>query len=429
MKNFLLISLLCLSAACGDFNTSLPDTNKNSTIEYSQVDPFTAQEISDMNSGEFEKRKLIMNIGLNVLVPATQRFYDDTVNLQVKTRLLCSAYRSATDTVELEDEIKQTWKKAMESYHYLEAMMIGPIQERDYEIRYKLYSHALTKTNTCSIDKEIVKLFDNPNYVYKESFNITGLDALEYLYHSPPTHSCSRARGNMINWSEQSLQVRNISKCAYIQRSTDYIIKIAKRLNDSWNPHYGNLTKRILENGVLGDENQTINNFSDSLFYLDKVLKDNKLAMPLGLTDLCPTASCSKSAEHQMSKFSIKAMYYNLLGFKALFNGKDYMNSRSINGFGFDDYLKENGATELKNRMNANIDLTLTKLDQLSDQDLVSLVDSMNKEDCLATTREDRKVEICAIHKDIKSISDDLKNDFLVYLALKAPRQAQGDND
>lgn len=429
MKKFIYLIISLSLISCGDFNSSLPEKNNANDGGYTGTDPFSAEDLANINSGRFGKRKLLMNLGINVISPSVERFYNDTLNLHTKTQNLCLNYRDKNSVLNTELEVRALWEKAMESYHYLEAMMVGPMSDNDYDLRYKLYSFSLTKTNTCSIDKEIVKLFENPNSTFKESYNRIGLDALEYLYFSPATPSCKRPRGNMSAWAQRPELERKISKCAYIQRTTKHLLNLSKDLKNSWHPNFGNLTKKIIENGIFGNLDQAINTFSDSLFFFDKDLKDYKLAMPLGLNEECSTPTCPNSVEHIKTNFSFNALYFNLLGFKALLNGQDYMNERSINGFGFDDYLVSVNASQLKVRMNSNINLTLENLSKLKGQDLKEIASTLSKENCLITTRTNRLVEACAIYHDIKSISDDLKNDFLVYLALRAPRQAQGDND
>jgi predicted lipoprotein len=430
MKNLILFTLVSISLlSCGDFNTSLPKDRPSNNNEYTGTDPFSPDELANINSGKFSKRKLLMNLGINVISPAVQRFYDDTLNLQITTRNLCQHYRDGQVNSHLENEVKDYWKSAMESYHYLESMMIGPMSDNDFEIRYKLYSFALTKTNKCSIDKEIVKLYDNPNAAFRENFNRVGLDALEYLYHSPATYSCRRPRGSMAAWGNLSELERKRSKCAYIQRTTDFLTQTAKSLKDTWVPTSGNLTKQIVENNLFGNLDQAVNVFSNALFYLDKDLKDYKLAMPLGINEDCPTATCPNSVEHKKTTLSFKSMYYNVLGFKALLTGKDTMNVRSIDGFGFDDYLDTVNAEDLKNQMLTNINTALANLKAYENKSFTDELAGLDKANCLNSTTTNRLVEVCALYQDVKKISDDLKNDFLVYLALKAPRNAQGDND
>jgi predicted lipoprotein len=429
MKILNIVLLLMLTSSCGDYNSSLPSEKTGTPQIVSGTDPFSAEELSSINSGAFEKPKLLMNLGLNVLYPATLRFYKDALHLNTTVRNLCFEYRSSTDHQAIEEKVKSKWKNAMESYHYLEGMMVGPIADLDFEKRYKLYSFALTRTNECSIDKEIVKLHNNPNISYRTSFNRTGLDALEYLLHSPATFTCKRPRGDMNAWGKLPLNQRKISKCAYLSRTSDYLLKNAKELKVTWDPSGLNLTKSIIERNIFGNLDESINTFSDALFYLDGDLKDHKLALPLGLSEDCSTEKCPQSVEHIKTNFSINAIHFNLLGFKALFNGNDLLNSRSLDGFGFDDFLKNSNATHLEKRMNKNLDVAIENTRKLLDQDLKTLIQNMDKTSCLQTTSENRLVEICAIYKDIKKVSDDLKNDFLVYLALKAPRQAQGDND
>lgn len=430
MKNIILLSLLSLIiASCGDFNNSLPKENNSSGDEYSGTDPFSADELANINSGSFSKKKLIMNLGINVISPAVQRFYDDTLNLHITTKNLCNDYTNGQVSSHLENEVRDYWKSAMESYHYLEAMMVGPMSDNDYEVRFKLYSFGLTKTNLCSIDKEIVKLYENPNITYRENFNRVGLDALEYLFFSPASYSCRRPRSNMSAWANLPEQERKSSKCKYMLRTTDFLTNTAKSLKNSWSPSAGNLTKKIINNNIFGNLDQAVNTFSNALFYLDKDLKDYKLAMPLGMHQDCSTETCPKSIEHEKTNFSFKSMYYNVLGFKAILTGKDYMNARSINGFGFDDYLETVNAQNLKDQMIQNIDNALLALKSYENKSFTDELVAMDKTKCLNTTSNNRLEEVCALYQDIKNISDDLKNDFLVYLALKAPRQAQGDND
>lgn len=429
MKTIKLALILILATSCGDYNSSLPNEQTGAPKVITGNDPFTAEELSNINSGSFKKQKLVMNLGLNVLYPASLRFYQDALHLNTTVRNLCFEYRKSTNTEELENRVKTKWKRAMESYHYLEGMMVGPMAELDFERRYKLYSFALTKTNQCSIDKEIVKLHNNPSIRYKTSFNRTGLDALEYLLHSEATFSCKRPRGDMNAWGQLPLNERKISRCAYISRTSDYLLSVAKELKVAWDPSGQNLTKSIIERNIFGNLDESINTFSDALFYLDGDLKDHKLAIPLGLNAECAREKCPKRVEHINTNFSMNSIYFNLLGVKALFNGADILNSRSLNGFGFDDFLKTSNASHLEKRMNDNLDRAIANTKKLLNVNLSEMVKTMDKTKCLQSTSENRAVEICAIYRDIKHISDDLKNDFLVYLALKAPRQAQGDND
>ncbi|OUR96950.1 hypothetical protein A9Q84_11480 [Halobacteriovorax marinus] len=429
MKTLNIILLLLLTTSCGDYNSSLPSEKNQAPKIVTGTDPFTADELSNMNSGPFEKQKLLMNLGLNVLYPASLRFYEDALHLHTTVRNLCFSYRQSTDIAAIEAKLKAKWKNAMESYHYLEGMMVGPIADLDYEVRYKLYSFALTKTNTCSIDKEIVKLHGNPAAAFRKSFNRTGLDALEYLIHSPATFTCRRPRGDMNAWGNLPETERKISRCGYLTRTSAYLLQTAKELKATWDPSAQNLTKAIVERSLFGNLDESINTFSDALFYLDGAFKDHKLAIPLGLNSDCGAEKCPKRVEHKETNFSFNSMYYNLLGFKALFNGNDILNSRSLNGFGFDDFLKSSNAAHLELRINQNLDRAITNVSKLQNRNFSKLIKEMDKTTCLQTTSENRLVEICAIHKDIKKITDDLKNDFLVYLALKAPRQAQGDND
>ena len=75
----------------------------------------------------------------------------------------------------------------------------------------------------------------------------------------------------------------------------------------------------------------------EGLFYLDKVVKDLKLALPAGFdARRCRSAGgCENTVEFLTSELSIESIYYNLDASQKLFSDKDDVN--------FYDYLESKG--------------------------------------------------------------------------------------
>jgi hypothetical protein len=114
--------------------------------------------------------------------------------------------------------------------------------------------------------------------------------------------------------------------------------------------------------------------------------------------------------------------------FAAVFRGTGV---QGLGIFGFDDYLGSLGHADVSTDILSLVQQSRVIAETLmSRASLREQIDQMDARSCRQTTRENRLVEICAFHGDIKLLVTKLKTDFLSVLsALKGPTRTEGDND
>ena len=429
MKRILLIGFILSISSCGDFKQDQLTEGPNASAEA------IIDNLESINSGKFSIDKVLLNFGLNVMVPSVFEFNKNIVDLNSHIELYCDAisnypaehYKEETFQTQ-KSKLQNQWKKAMSTYHRLEAFKFGALSNNAEELGLSFYAWPLQ--NSCRIDLEIAKNSGKNDIEFgSKSFNLMGLGALEtILFTKAASHNCPSVPAFLTKWMNESAKTRHVDQCTYMKKVSTSLLINAKVLSDKWDPKLENFSVSMVRGKSRAQKLQSLNDLSNSLFYVEKIVKDTKVGTPSGILN-CKLKSCPENSEHLLSKMSIEAVISNLQGFYYAFNGIDP--DTNINGMGVDDYLISQNHESVASAMNNAITNAINRFSvHVGKKSLYELSLEVSKNLCDASTSENRTIEICALYQDLRGITNILKNDYLLALRdIEAPSQSQGDMD
>ena len=245
-----------------------------------------------------------------------------------------------------------------------------------------------------------------------------GLGALEYLVFTGKEHSCRASMTGFATWNDRSQNSVDLARCSYLKLLSSENSSVAMNLEQrmtSYEKQFGDWSKL----DITSVQN-LLQEFSNSYFFLDTVVKDRKIGLAAGLKpELCPRKGCNTLVEQSHSELSKDSITANLQAFNDIFSGPDNGEAQK----GFYHLLESKGAIALASRMVLNLENAISNL-KSEGRSLFELAEESGS-DCSAG--DDRS--ICQHYSDVKTVTDDLKGEFLEILKLKAPKSAQGDSD
>ena len=197
----------------------------------------------------------------------------------------------------------------------------------------------------------------------------------------------------------------------YATALVDNVGAVAEELLDTWAVDGGDWGGALASYGdgdsLYEDRLASLNALFHALFYMETVVKDRKLAQPLGLRDCDQGPVCAGALESQFADAGLEHLAANLEGARMLLTGGD--------GSGFDDLLIHAGRE----------DLVVAALDALDGASAaVDAVDGTAL-DVLATEPD----QLMAVHDALKGFTDILKGEFAATLLLDIPSEAATDTD
>lgn len=401
----ILVLLVGLLLAAG-FTAACSDSN-NATNNVAGEDTEAAQA----------RRAVLANLGENVIL-ATY------VDFEARAEALETAASTHADTQDDANRqaVQDAWDEAMQVWQRAEMFQLGPAGAMGAvvggeDLRDQIYSWPIT--NACRVDQELVEQnYQDPDAFASEPVNVRGLDALEYLlFYDGTDNAC--APNSSINtdgsWSALDAAELETRRAEYAHTLAVDLSRRATTLREAWDPQGGNF---LAELSNAGDGSQTyatsqeaLNAVSDAMFYLDKEVKDMKLAHPAGLVD-CVEDVCPKDRESLWANRSLDNVRQNLIGFQQLYLGGAADDDDAL---GFDDLLRGMGANQLADDMDARISDALASVDAVEG----TMVDA------LASNPQ----SIIDVYDATKAITDLFKSQFFDVLDLEVPQRGEGDND
>lgn len=311
----------------------------------------------------------------------------------------------------------EAWDRAMGHWQQAEIALVGPAGAMGTtpggeDRRDAIYSWPIV--NPCRVDQELVeRAYADVDAFAAENVNVRGLDALEYLlHHTADTNACAPNASINLN-GEWSPVVPELAarRAAYAVTAATLVVRDAEALLARWDDAFlASLQSAGEGSEAFATAQEALNAISDALFYLDKEVKDTKLADPLGLSMACTAEVCPELRESRYAGRSIANIADNLRGFRRIFAG-----AMDGAGRGFDDLLVEVGAPALSAQMLGLIDAAIGIADGFE----------VDLPDLLAENR----LALQPLYDAVKDISDLLKTQFLTTLDLEVPNRAEGDND
>lgn len=326
----------------------------------------------------------------------------------------------AARTPESVEQVRAAFREAMSAWQTLEVHRIGPAARKSedpaagQDLRDQVYAWPLG--GRCNIETQVVSEgYAQPDFS-TQLINVRGLGTLEYLLFNDeagngcPAYAPMNVQGTWAALGTEQLRAR---KAAYARVVADDVLKHAQALVSAWDA--GKFRDQLAGAGGDGSpyssQQAALNAVSNALFYVEREVKDQKLALPMGLSPACVSGLCPESLESQYAHLSTSYVLQNLAGFERLFSGC----GPQASGVGFDDWLNEVGAADLSNRMKVALrdaSRAVAELDPPFEQAILS-----------------EPAAALAVYASLKQLTDLLKTEFVSTLQLELPTGSETDND
>ncbi|WPB80454.1 imelysin family protein [Archangium violaceum] len=349
------------------------------------------------------------------VLTVAREFLTAAGSLEEKTAALAAGPEAGT-----RDAARTAYHHAMDVWQQLEVMQVGPAAPRSQpggaEVRDNVYSWPLT--NRCAIEEQLVaKGYESENFA-SSLVTRRGLFALEYLLFYEGADTACPASSPVVSggtWAALSAEERAARKRAYAAVVAADVRRRALQLVETWEADKGGYVRTLETAGTGSTVYPTVqlgmNALSDALFYVEREVKDMKLARPLGLRD-CSSDSCPELLESAFAGRSKANVRANLVGFRRIFEGC----GANYEGAGFDDVLEAAGAGALAVKLKERAVAAQAAVEAIGEPDL------------LEALYQD-KASVRALYESLKGMTDVLKTEWVSVLDLELPQTLEGDND
>lgn len=404
------ISLLALLTSCGV-------SEENNTID---------------EPDDLAIRNLLHQVGYEIILPTYASFQTSSQNLVAALETYLTDLEVGNDAMESLSQAHSSWANTMNIWQEAEVYQVGPsapLQALELAVgamglRNEIYSWPTV--NSCRVDQEILEAaYINTDFFGEELTNVYGLDAAEYLlFHQEASNTCPslvpiNSEGT---WSAVSLEELQRKRAQYVLAVAVNLRDRAIDLHNAWEPNSGNFVNDFATAGqgdsVYMTAGEALNDLSDALFYIEKTVKDFKIAKPAGILG-CQDVSCPNDVESRFSRVSKDNIIINLQAAQKLFLGA----SPGTDAPGFDDILRNRDPSDLADTMTQNLQAAIEAAEDI-DGTLYEAAQSVTQEEC-----EAGNAPICHTYFILKSFTDDLKTRFVEILKLQLPIEASGDAD
>jgi uncharacterized protein len=365
----------------------------------------------------FDRRELVRHIAADFLEPTYARFATESAALTTSIEAHCTAIAGGGDGTATLTAARAAWGTAIDSWELLDAVDVGPAAQDNDALRSRVYAWPLLAP--CTIDQDVVARWNDPGSydVTTRLDNARSLGAVEYLLHYADTlSSCPLTPAG---WDALAATPADLARarCGLAGAVAADVRTHADQLAAAWSPSGGNYIAQLTEAGTAASsipgEREAVNMITDSLFYVDRMVKDMKLGEAAGIVaNNCGTVEepCLREMEHRFADRGTHAIRANLRALRDVFTG-----AYDGGTLGFDDYLIAVGATDVATRMSANLDAAVAAADALPDGYTQALTQ--------------QRAMVVATHVAAKAVTDDMKSQFLTVLGLDIPDDVAGDND
>ena len=354
--------------------------------------------------------QVLEDVGTRVIIPTLQQFI--TAANALSTRLDNLEHAPSDEDLLVDAQLQ--WIESARIWQQLELMQIGPAGSSlsvpgGEDMRDEIYSWPTI--NPCLIDQKTAEgLWSDDSYFSDNMVNAYGLDALEHLLFADLDTECPSQVPPVSDGAWQALGPEGVreQRIAFARFLLDGITAQALKLKTAWSEegdNYSALMQGDSDDSPYSSRDDALYSIYLSLFYLETMTKDRKLAYPLGLKDC--SSGCAEEVEAFVSQSSLDAIQANLMGFKTLFSGAE--------GMGYDDLLIDLGHADLAEKILADTDAAIAAASQI--------------EGPLSEAIAAQPEQVMALYDHIGVITDQLKGDLATVLLMEVPAEAAGDND
>lgn len=420
MKRILLACFILLTTtSCSDFFESEkqePFMNGSSggLQGASGETTFERSYFETINESEYSDSAVVANISYNVLRPRVEDFLTEMIQLQGQISGYCQSDFSSRE------DLTQVWTKTLASFHKMSALAIGPIKDNNGETLDLIYSYP--RLNACQIDRSVAHFMDNNSLPETLRFNYQGLMTIEYLLYSDDLGTQCRpqqVRENVQRWLEQDESKKKKDRCEVAAALSERVLDQTFRLVGSFQAE--NFPSRFSQPNF---SESALTDILNAILQLE-VIKDEKIASPMGIHHSCSETNCVDSIEHKLSGITFESLYASLDLAEALMNGSNDPENR---GYGIRNYLEENDlATTSDLIMEKLRDAKLSTIAaELSGQSFEQMILSTDTQACKEGTND---ASICAMYTAWSSLARVFLVDLLPFLSLQVTLPSAGDND
>ena len=414
---------------CGESSTS----DANPTTDPTVTDSSDTSDPSDPTGEETPfLNQVLSDIGNNVILPTYASFEGSASNLVTAL----SDYQLLLETDSASDaelaSVQAQWIETMVAWQAAEVLQLGPAAPVGalepavgaMGLRDEIYSWPTV--NQCRVDQELVEAkFGDDTFFEQELNNVYGLDASEYLLFAAGTDNACPPQASINSqglWDELSEADLAQSRVAYSLALASNVLSRADELHAAWAVDEGNFVADFanagLGNSVYSTSQEALNDLSDALFYIEKVVKDYKLARPIGILG-CSQITCPENVESRFSRMSKEAIIANLQAAHHIFTGAQGEET----SLGLEDYLVSvEGGEALALPMVESLTQTVAALEGMDS----TIYDAVAEEGECTT---ESTGTVCGVYYTLKGFTDRLKTNFLEVLELDLPASATGDSD
>jgi uncharacterized protein len=366
----------------------------------------------DAPADGFDRSALLEHVAQRVYLPIHGELAAKAPVLATAIDGYCDALDGAAGSP---DDARTAWRAAMDAWDRADALLVGPAAMDGKAIRDRIYAWPLL--STCALDRDTASRFADPGSydVAAKQVNAKSLAAIEYLvFGTSANHTCVT---EPVGWSALGADLPR-ARCRLAEAIAVDVAAAAAELDTAWRSDGGDFAGELAGAGQSGSSipsaHEGINRVSDGMFFVDRMVKDMKLAEPAGIAiNACGTVGepCLLEVEHPYADYTSFAVRRNLRALREVFTGT----TADSDGPGFDDFLTGLGHADVAARMTQNLDAAITAADALPDAFIPAL------------TAEPAKIQ--AAHAAVTVFTDDLKSQFLTLLDLEIPDDVAADND
>ncbi len=330
------------------------------------------------------------------------------------------AWGTALETTDGRDArltAQTSWRDAMAAWQRLEVMQVGALGSvlsviAGEDVRDSIYSWPTV--NACRVDQETLEdAWGSADFFVDEVVNVRGLDAVEHMLWSDEGVSRCADGVQIIEsgaWDDAGVPGVQAARASYSAALLAEVASLTDELIVAWDPDGGDWGSVLASAGEAAspyeDPQQALDQVFQALLYVELVVKDRKLAQPLGLRD-CDDPRCPDALESRFADAGYAHLRNNLLAAQQVVTGGD--------GLGFDDLLAHAGREDVATAL---IEALAAALDTVSEPDA-----------SLQALLADDPEAVVAIHDGVKAFTDILKGDFATTLLLDIPSDAASDSD
>ena len=245
---------------------------------------------------------------------------------------------------------RASFATAMNEWSKLEVLQFGPVASKIMDPYHgrglRTFIHPWPQTNRCEVEKQVaVKEYQQGIDVVLPAAR--GLYALEYALHYPGSDTvCLAASPTGQAWTTLAPAALQKAKNDYAVAVVDNVLALALEIRNVWLPEGENFKAKLLAFDGYGSEQEALNVVAWALFYLEKEVKDLKLAPRAGVVTTDPLP------ESPFAHLDVDNLRTNLRAFRSLFQGC----SADGTGVGFDDWLVAAGQQQLATEMVTALD-------------------------------------------------------------------------